>query len=203
MPLMKNLLRGFLPVVVDVETGGFNETTDALLEIAAVFIGLDQQQLLYPKDSTCWAVQPFSGSNMEESSLRVNCIDPFDPARGAQPEKEVLKQLFSRVHGALEENKCKRAILVGHNAAFDLKFLNAAAARNNLKNNPFHGFSSIDTVTLGALAYGQTVLSKIAEAVGLEWDNDKAHSADYDADVTARILCNVFNRQRRFERERR
>ena len=197
---MKDLLRGFLPVVVDLETGGFNEETDALLELAAVFIGIDNQRLLFPKGSACWAVKPFSGANMEESSLKINCIDPFDPARGAQPEKEVLKQLFSQVHAALNETECKRAILVGHNAAFDLKFLNAAVARSRLKNNPFHSFSNIDTVTLGALAYGQTVLSRIAEAIGLEWISDRAHSADYDADITAHVLCNVFNRWRQFKK---
>ena len=198
-PPMKNLLRGFLPVVVDIETGGLNEATDALLEIAVVFVGLDKQRLLHPKDGARWAVQPFPGANMEESSLQVNCIDPFDPTRGAQPEREVLKQLFSRTRAELGKTGCKRAILAGHNAAFDLKFLNAAAARNNIKDNPFHSFSSIDTVTLGALAYGQTVLSKIAEAADLEWNSDKAHSADYDAGVTAHILCNVFNRWRQFE----
>ncbi len=197
---MKDCFRGFLPVVVDVETGGFNETTDALLELAAVFLHLDQQRMLHPQDSVRWAVQPFPGSNMEESSLRINGINPFDTARGAKPEKEVLDLLFEKVHGALEESECSRAILVGHNAAFDLKFLNAAISRNRLKNNPFHAFSSIDTVTLGALAYGQTVLSKIAEAADLEWDNSKAHSADYDASITAHVLCNVFNRWQRFER---
>ena len=35
--------RGYLPIVVDVETGGFNESTDALLQIAAVIIDIDQQ----------------------------------------------------------------------------------------------------------------------------------------------------------------
>ena len=197
----KNGFRGFLPVVVDVETGGFNEATDALLEIAAVFIGVDKQRLLYPKSNVCFAVKPFSGSNMEESALRVNCIDPFDRTRNAKPEEEVLNSLFSKVRGELEENGCTRAILVGHNASFDLKFLNAAVNRTGVKDNPFHAFSNIDTVTLGALAYGQTVLPKIAETIGIEWDSDKAHSADYDADVTARILCNVFNRWRRFERD--
>ncbi len=196
---MKNYFRGFLPVVVDVETGGLNENTDALLEIAAVFIDIDRQRLLYPKSSVCWAVEPFLGANMEESSLKVNCIDPFDVARDAQPEKEVFNMLFAQVHDALKKHECNRAILVGHNAAFDLKFLNAAVSRNHLKNNPFHAFSNIDTVTLGALAHGQTVLSKIAEAIGIKWDSDKAHSAAYDADITARILCNVFNRWRQLD----
>ena len=196
---MKNYLRGFLPVVIDVETGGFNETTDALLEIAAVFIDIDKQRFLYPQASVRWAIKPFPGSNLEHSSLEINCIDPFDPLRNAQPEKEVLKELFLKIHDSLKKNECTRAIIVAHNAQFDLKFLNAAVQRTGIKNNPFHAFSSIDTVTLGALAYGQTVLARVAEAAGLRWDNTKAHSADYDANITAHILCKVFNRWRQLE----
>ena len=196
--MMKHYLRGFLPVIVDVETGGFNETTDALLEIAAVFVGIDRQRMLYPQDSVCLAVHPFPGSNIEQSALDVNRIDILDPKRNAQPEKETLKMLFEKVRAMLEQAECTRAILAGHNAQFDLKFLNAATRRNKLKNNPFHSFSVIDTATLGAMAYGQTVLSKIAEASGIEWDSDQAHSAEYDARITARILCNIFNRWRQF-----
>ena len=196
--MMKYYLRGFLPVIIDVETGGFNEATDALLEIAAVFVGLDQQRLLHPQESVCWAVHPFPGSNIEQASLDVNRIDILDPKRNAQPEKETLKMLFAKVHEMLEQAECTRAILVGHNAQFDLKFLHAAAKRNKLKNNPFHAFSILDTVTLGAMAYGQTVLSRIAEASGIEWNSERAHSAEYDAWITAQILCNIFNRWRRF-----
>lgn len=194
---MKNLLRGFLPVVVDIETGGFNETTDALLEIAAVFLDMDREGLLRPADSAHWAVRPFPGANLEKSALEINRIDPMNPMRDAQPEKDVIESLFEAVRKALGKHECSRAIMVGHNTAFDLKFLNAAVQRNRIKPNPFHAFSCLDTVTLGALAYGQTVLPKIAEAAGLGWDKDKAHSAAYDADVTATIACRVFNRWRR------
>ena len=40
---MRDRFRGFLPVIVDVETGGFNATTDALLEVAATLIHLDDR----------------------------------------------------------------------------------------------------------------------------------------------------------------
>ena len=36
MSKLADRFRGFLPVVVDVETGGFNPATDALLEVAAM-----------------------------------------------------------------------------------------------------------------------------------------------------------------------
>ena len=197
---MKHILRGFLPVVVDLETGGFNEQTDALLEIAAVFLELDRQQLFYPCKTVCYAVKPFTGANLEESSLKVNHIDPLDPARNAVTEQQALNALFDEVSAALTQHDCKRAIMVGHNTHFDLKFLTAAMARNRMDNSPFHAFSTIDTVTLGALACGQTVLSRVTEALGIPWDDDQAHSARYDAEVTAQVFCNIFNRRWRAQR---
>ena len=78
--------------------------------------------------------------------------------------------------------QCNRCILVGHNANFDLQFLKAAVDRQNLKNsNPFHPFSVFDTVTLAGVVYGQTVLAKACFSAGMEFSNEEAHSALYDA----------------------
>lgn len=185
--------RGFLPVVVDVETGGFDEGTDALLEIAVILLGMTKSSRLTLQQTFSEHIEPFPGARCDEQSLKVNGIDPYHPLRMARPEKEVLAEVFELVGAAVERNRCSRAIIVGHNAFFDLKFLNAAVARCDIKNNPFHTFSSIDTVSLGALFYGQTVLSRIAAAAKLEWDDKNAHSALYDAHITAKIFCRVFN----------
>ncbi len=190
---MGNRFRGFCPVVVDVETGGFNAQTDALLEVAAIILGIDAEGVLHCKESHSIHIQPFEGANMEPASLEVNGIDPYHPLRIASPEKEALKEVFKHVRKASKENLCKRAILVGHNAFFDLNFLNATVDRAKVKNNPFHPFSCFDTVSLGAMAYGQTVLSRIAQVSGLPWDNDEAHSALYDARMTAEIFCKILN----------
>lgn len=186
--------RGFLPVVVDVECGGFNAQTDALLEIAAVLLRSDTKGFLYAYKTFSTHVQPFEGANLEPSSLEVNGIDPWHPLRMAIPEKEALQRLFKEVRQALRENECQRAILVGHNACFDLSFLNAAIARTGIKNSPFHPFSSLDTVTLGAVAYGQTVLARIVQAANIPWDKNEAHSAIYDAEKTAELFCKIVNR---------
>ena len=191
---MGNRFRGFCPVVVDVETGGFNAQTDALLEVAAIILGIDANGRLFCKESHNIHIQPFEGANIEPASLEVNGIDPFHPLRIATPEKDALKEIFKPIRAAVKENICKRAILVGHNAFFDLNFLNATTARAKVKNNPFHPFSCLDTVSLGAMAYGQTVLSRIAQVSGLSWENDQAHSALYDAQMTAEIFCNILNR---------
>ncbi len=186
--------RGFLPVVVDVETGGFNADTDALLEIAAVLLEMDAAGHLVRGETHRYHVRPFDGANMEAASLAVNGIDPWHPLRPAIDERDALQRVFREVRRAIRETGCTRAVLVGHNAFFDLSFLNAAVRRTGLKRNPFHPFSSFDTATLGGVVFGQTVLARAVAAAGLEWDESRAHSAAYDAERTADLFCEIVNR---------
>lgn len=188
--------RGFLPVVVDVETGGFLPATDALLEIAAVLVEIAPDGTLRRGATYRQHVQPFEGARVDPASLAVNGIDPWHPLRIALPEKEALAAIFREVRRAVRDQQCTRAILVGHNASFDLAFLNAAVERCGIKRNPFHPFSSFDTATLGGVAFGQTVLSRAVTAAGMQWDADSAHSAIYDAERTASLFCTVCNRFR-------
>jgi len=191
---MSDRFRGFLPVVVDVETGGFNAETDALLEIAAVLVGFGDDGDLKRKETLRYHVRPFEGANIEPASLAVNGIDPDHPLRPAIDERDALGRVFREVRRAVRESNCSRAILVGHNAAFDLGFLNRAVERAGIRRNPFHPFSCFDTATLSGVAFGQTVLSRAVKAAGFEWDDDAAHSAAYDAEVTADIFCEIVNR---------
>jgi ribonuclease T len=192
-PLMARRFRQFLPVVIDVETGGFNCATDALLEIAAVMIEFGPDGRLKRGQSHAYHVRPFEGSNIEAASLAVNGIDPYHPLRPALPEKDALGRIFTEVRHVMKAQECRRAVLVGHNAAFDLGFLNAAVARAEIKRNPFHPFSCFDTATLAGAAFGQTVLAKAVQICGLSWDSSEAHSARYDAERTADIFCEVCN----------
>ena len=191
--------RGYLPVVVDVETGGFDPKKDALLEIAAVLLRMDETGRLYRDATHAAHVIPFEGANIDRKALEFTGIDPWHPFRFAVSEKEALERIFKPVRKLMKETGCKRAILVGHNAAFDLAFVNAAAARAGVKRNPFHPFSTFDTVSLAGLAYGQTVLRRAAEAAGIGWDEKEAHSAIYDAERTADLFCAVVNRWRELE----
>lgn len=186
--------RGFLPVVVDVETGGFNSKTDALLEIAAVLIDAHDDGTLARGETIRYHVIPFEGANLEPASLAINGIDPNHPLRPAIDERDALQRIFREVRRAIRESGCTRAILVGHNSSFDLGFLNEAVARTEIKRNPFHPFSSFDTATLCGVAYGQTVLSRAVKAAGLAWDEESAHSAAYDAEVTTDLFCDIVNR---------
>lgn len=193
---MANRFRGFLPVVVDVETGGFNAETDALLEIAAVTLKLDERGDIGIAESHAYHVQPFEGARIDPASLEVNGIDPHHPLRPALPEREALGRIFREVRRAIRDAGCKRAVLVGHNAHFDLGFLNAAVTRAGIKRNPFHPFSVFDTATLAGVALGQTVLRRAAEAANLGWDTSAAHSARYDTEQTAALFCTIVNRFR-------
>jgi len=188
--------RGFYPVVVDVETGGFNAATDALLEIAAVTLQVNERGLWLIDQSLTRHVQPFPGARLDPAALEFTGIDPDHPFRKqiAVAEKDALHDIFKMVRTGMKKHECRRAILVGHNPSFDLGFVNAACERTGIKRNPFHPFSTFDTVTLGGLAYGQTVLSRAVAAAGFEWDNAQAHSASYDAERTAELFCAIVNR---------
>lgn len=186
--------RGFLPVALDVETGGFDAAKDALLEIGAVIIEMDQAGNLLPGEDAHCHVEPFPSANIEPSSLEFTGIDPWHPFRFAKPEKEALEAIFRPVRAALRRTGCNRAVLLGHNPSFDQGFINAAVKRTGIKRNPFHPFSTFDTATLGGLAFGQTVLARAVKAAGLEWDPDQAHSALYDAQRTAALFCEIANR---------
>jgi ribonuclease T len=196
---MAERFRGFLPVVVDVETGGFDHLHDALLEIAAIPLAMDEGGFMRPLPTVSTHVEPFPGSNLDPRSLEITGIDPYNPLRGALDERVALEMIFHAVREAVREAGCQRAILVGHNASFDLGFINQAVLRCGYKRNPFHPFSCFDTVSLGGLAYGQTVLSKAVLAAGHVFDSREAHSAVYDAERTAELFCAIVNRWRRLE----
>lgn len=192
--LIAKRFRGFLPIVVDVETGGFNSQTDALLEIAAVTLDFDDDNQLCLQETYNFHVDPFPDANIEESALEFTGIHLDSEFRQAEPESMVLPNLFKPIRKAIRDSGCNRAIMVGHNAHFDLGFLNAAINRNNIKRNPFHPFSCLDTASLAGLAYGHTVLAKSCQLAGIAFDNNEAHSAAYDAEKTAELFCLIVNR---------
>jgi ribonuclease T len=198
IPLDKRF-RGYLPVVIDIETAGFNPKKNALLEIAAVIVELNSDCELHITEHYTTHVVPFKNSELDEAALKFNGIDPYHPFRMAIDEKDALELIFKPIKAAIKRNNCTKAILVGHNPAFDIAFLNAAIHRTQVKKSPFHPFSTFDTATLGGLAYQQTVLAKIAKTAGMDWDSEKAHSALYDAEKTAELFCKIVNRWKHLE----
>ncbi|MCF2858286.1 ribonuclease T [Pseudoalteromonas sp. SMS1] len=192
--LFAKRFRGFFPVVIDVETAGFNKDTDALLEIAVSLLKMNNEGELSIDKTLHFHVEPFEGANIEQSAIEFNGIDPFSPLRGAVDESEAIKEICKAVRKAQKDAGCQRSVIVAHNAAFDHGFLNAAIERNNIKRTPFHPFVSFDTTSLAGLALGQTVLAKACRAAGIEFDNAQAHSALYDTERTAELFCLIVNK---------
>lgn len=186
--------RGYFPVVIDVETAGFNSHTDALLELAAVTLKMDESGELHPADTFHYHITPFEGANLEPAALEFNGIDPDNPLRGAIDETEAMKALCKEIRKAQKAADCQRSVIVAHNAAFDQGFVNAAINRSNIKRTPFHPFVSFDTTSLAGLTLGQTVLVKACQAAQISFDQNEAHSALYDAQKTAELYCWMVNR---------
>jgi ribonuclease T len=186
--------RGYFPVIIDVETAGFNAQTDALLEIAAITLKLDENGLLVPDQCFHEHVIPFENANIEQAAIDFNGIDPFCALRGAKSEGDVMKALCNFVRKIQKTADCQRSVIVAHNATFDQSFVNAAIARQNIKRTPFHPFVSFDTTSLAALTLGQTVLVKACEAAEIEFKQSEAHSALYDTQKTAELFCFMVNR---------
>ena len=192
---LKERIRGYLPVVVDVETAGFDNSKDALLEICAVLLDIDESGKFFQTETIHFHIEPFRGANINAASLDFNGIDIYSSFRMAVSEKQALKEIFAKINNELNKKECTKAILVGHNAFFDLGFLNAATKRVKIKS-PFHQFSTLDTVTLSALYYGETVLAKAIAKAGIEWRESEAHSALYDTIKTSELFCKILNEKK-------
>lgn len=192
--LLAQRFRGFLPVVIDVETGGFNPRTDAILEIAATTLDMDENGILHIDRTLDFQVEPFPGANLEQAALDFTGIDPDHPDREARHEALVFGELFKAIRQQVKQHGCTRAVLVGHNAHFDLSFVMAAAERAGIRRNPFHPFSVFDTATLAGLAFGHTVLARACQLAGIDFSNNEAHSAGYDTLKTAELFCLIVNR---------
>ena len=191
--VLKNRFRKYLPVVVDIETGGFDPDTNAFLEIAITLIE-EKDKKLVVGETYRHHITPFDGSIVEKESLEFTKIKLDHPLRVSVSEIDALNDLFKIINKTKNKYECSRAILVGHNAHFDSSFLTAAYKRNKIKKTPFHKFSVIDTVSLGVLATGQTVLARICDELDINYDNDEAHSAAYDSNVTAKVFCSIVNK---------
>jgi ribonuclease T len=178
--------------VLDLETGGFDHQANPILELACSFLQMEDDRLLI-KGQESWNVEPVEGLVIEPASLKVTGIDLEDPSRDAMDEETVLREFFSLVRSEMKLYGCHRAILVAHNASFDQGFLNTACNRWAIKRNPFHPFTTLDTATLGALAYGHTVLREACRRADIEFSEARAHGAAYDADRTAELFCHIVN----------
>lgn len=193
--------RGLLPVVIDIETSGLNPATDGMLEIAAVMLTVNEFGRLQRAKTLSYHVEPFIGARIDQEALEITGIDPESPLRFAIPEAQALHRVFAAVQEQLEAEKCYRAVLVGHNAWFDLSFILAAAKRAGIRQLPFHTFTTFDTASLAAVALGETVLARAAKRARISFNVKDAHSAIYDAEKTADLFCHIANKMAELPRK--
>lgn len=191
---MKDRFRGFLPIVVDIETAGFNAKIHSILEIAAVMVDFDDDNQLYVCDEVFEHIIPEEGTEIDEKALEFNKIQPFHPFRMAKSEYDVIHEIFGAIRKAIKFHDCKRAVMVAHNANFDHGFIMQGAKRQNYKRIPFHPFTVFDTASLAGVFLGQTVLARACEVAGIAFDQEKAHGALYDAKKTAELFCHIVNK---------
>lgn len=194
VPSIAKRFRGMLPIVVDVETAGLRAETDALLEVAAVMLKMDTTGKLSRGETIAFHVEPFPGGVIMAEALEINHIDPWHPFRFAIPEEQAMHRLFQAIREQLEKTECYRAVLVGHNAWFDLSFILAAARRSQIQDIPFHTFTTLDTASLASVAFGESVLARAMRRARISFDVNEAHSAIYDAEKTAELFCCIANR---------
>jgi ribonuclease T len=87
---LKNRFRGYFPVIIDVETAGFDAKKDALLELAAITLKMDGNGNLHPDQKCHFHIEPFEGANINPESLKFNGIDIHNPLRGAVSELDAI-----------------------------------------------------------------------------------------------------------------
>lgn len=194
MEILSKRFQGFYPVIIDIETGGFNPKKDAILEIAAITVKMDKKGWLSIDEKIYFHITPFLGSNIEINSLKFNKINLKNPLRKSIDENVAFNRIIKIISKKIKNNNCKKAIIVAHNANFDHSFFMAAIKRNKIKNNPFHEFMTFDTATLSNFIFGQKILYKACISAGIFFDGKKAHNALYDTYKTALLFCKMVNK---------
>ena len=121
---MKPAFGRYYPVVIDCETSGCDPNHHGMLELAYSFFEFDAQGKLIPGESETFHILPFEGALFDPESMKIHNIDPYYPLRFAESEQVVLKKLFEIINQKAKKAGYHRSILVGHNAWFDLAFLN-------------------------------------------------------------------------------
>ncbi len=168
-------------VVFDTETTGFYAGHDQMIEIGAVKI-----------------------KNGEITDRFDELIDPHRPipkkitdltfitdemVKGKDDEETVTKKFLEWA---------KDAPMVAHNAKFDISFMTSAMNKYNL--GTFQN-TVVDTMSLARILnpdWANHKLQTLTRKYNIEWDEEKHHRADYDAEGTALAfyqMCKVlYNR---------
>lgn len=155
-------------VVFDTETTGLSARYDKVIELAAVKMKDGEvierfEQFIDP------------GHPLSQTTIKLTSITD-DMVRGSKSEKEVFEMF---------QEFCKGSIIVGHNATFDVDFMNTGYARHGL---PLIGEPWLDTLPMARLLYPEMKgfrLNTLAKKLNVNLEHH--HRAIYDAEATGYI----------------
>ncbi|WP_100330947.1 PolC-type DNA polymerase III [Bacillus xiapuensis] len=177
VPIAYNEVHRYLPdetyVVFDVETTGLSAVYDTIIELAAVKI----------KDGEIIdRFESFANPHHPLSATTINLTGITDDLVQSAPEVEEVLQKF--------QAWTQDAVLVAHNASFDMGFLNAGYQRYQLgkADNPV-----IDTLELARLLY-PTMKNHRLNTLAKKFDVEltQHHRAIYDAEATGYLLLKML-----------
>ncbi len=204
--LASRRFRGFLPVVIDVETGGFH-------------LAAPTRCWRSPPSSSRWTTpagcaaarrmrftcKPFEGARLDPVSLEVNGIDPWHPLRPAIDEADALQRLFREIRTAIRAH----ALPARHSrrATTRPSIWASSTRRSSAPASSAIRFIRSRASTprrSAASALGQTVLRARRAAGGHRMGSAAARTrAAYDAERTADLFCHICNLHARELRARR
>lgn len=178
--------------------------------MALDFVAIDFETANSFRGSAC-AVGLVRVSNGEVVDRQMRLIKPVP--RDWNPKQQPLRSLFDRynvmIHGIAPEDvmdappwhqawpdilKYTGGLpLVAHNASFDMGVIRDALAADG---DDWPTLDYLCTVVLSRVTYDlpSHSLPFAAQAAGVAFDEERYHQADYDAELSARILLDVARR---------
>lgn len=163
-------------VSFDLETTGLSSRMEEIIEIGAV-----KMKNGMPVDSFQTFVNP--GKSLSTFTTELTGITD-DMVKNAPSLEEAVPKFL---------DYCKDCILVAHNGIFDISFIKEAINKIGLPKltNPV-----IDTLPLSRFLYSDHrshTLGSVARRFNIEYDEEVAHRADYDAQVLANVFEVMLN----------
>jgi len=162
-------------VLFDLETSGLSNQYDRIIEFGAVKV--KQGLILERMQMFVKAPVKLSAFIIDKTNIKQSDID------SAKPEGEYLDQW---------SDFFKDAILVAHNANFDVGFINEALKR---AGRPILTNTVIDTLGLSKLLLDDKRtyrLGSIAKHFKINYDDVTAHRADYDAEILKDVFAKLL-----------
>lgn len=184
---------------LDFESSDKDCETARIVSCALILIGGDLR-----RDTRTWLISP--GVPMHPEAIETHHItDEYAAANGIEPEKGVTE-----IMTALSETVAAGIPIVGHNIGkYDLNLLDREGRRHlgagltDAIPDAESRMRVIDTLVLDkhAAPYRKRVSEKqgpyqmktSAQTYRLEWDDDAAHGAEYDALMSARVAWHIGN----------